>query len=198
MKFVSKDIQNLTRRYPWPGRLVWVVKTLGLGTIGLFLWLGASPAAAVTVNQPAPDFSLKSLSDTQFDLIEHRGKFLLLNFWATWCGPCKIEMPSLEKLHRHFQTRDLAVIGISNDMFGARVVAPFMKAHDLTFPVLLDPKLEVSNRYEVVGLPTTILINREGNVIGVLNGAEDWASPKTLNYFESLLATPRQASHNAD
>ena len=198
MKLTGKDFWNLTRRYPWPGRLVSAGKTLGLGAVALFLWGMASPAAAVTVNQPAPDFSLKSLSDVQFDLSGHRGKFLLLNFWATWCGPCKMEMASLEKLHRHFQTQDLAVIGISNDMFGARVVVPFMKAHGLTLPVLLDPTLEVSNRYEVVGLPTTILIDREGNVIGVLNGAEDWATPKTLRYFESLLAIPVQANRSSD
>ena len=158
----------------------------------------AIPAAAVTVNEPAPDFSLNALDDTLFELSAHRGQYLLLNFWATWCGPCKMEMASLEKLHQHFQSRDLAVIGISNDMFGSRVVAPFMKAHALTFPILLDPKLEVSNRYEVVGLPTTILLDREGMVIGVLNGAEDWASPKTLHYFESLLAIPRHASRSGD
>ncbi len=196
MKFIRREIQNLTRRHLWPGRLVWVGKTLGAVT--LLLWVLTVPAASVTVNQPAPDFSLKALDDTQFKLSEHRGKFMLLNFWATWCGPCKMEMASLEKLHRHFQSQDLTVIGISNDMFGARVVAPFIKAHALTFPVLLDPKLEVSNRYEVVGLPTTILLDREGNVIGVLNGAEDWASPKTLRYFESLLATPRHASRSGD
>jgi len=196
MKFIRREIQNLTRRHLWPGRLVWVGKTLGAVT--LLLWVLVSPATSVTVNQPAPDFSLKTLDDTLFELSEHRGKFLLLNFWATWCAPCKMEMASLEKLHRHFQSQDLTVIGISNDMFGARVVAPFIKAHDLTFSVLLDPKLEVSNRYEVVGLPTTILLDREGNVIGVLNGAEDWASPKTLHYFESLLAIPRHASRIGD
>ena len=96
-------------------------------------------------------------------------------------------MPSLESLYRRYQGRKLEVVGVSNDMFGERVVKPYVEAQGLTFPVLLDPGLDVSNSFRVMSLPTTYLIDPEGNIIGVLSGAENWTAPDTLQYFENLL-----------
>jgi peroxiredoxin len=79
------------------------------------------------------------------------------------------------------------MIGISNDMFGDRVVRPYVKASKLTFPMLLDQRMIVSHQYGVVSLPTTFLIDPQGKIIGVLQGAEDWSDPGTLLYFENLL-----------
>ncbi|CAI2719290.1 peroxiredoxin family protein [Nitrospina watsonii] len=155
--------------------------------------LAHAPAAAGPDTDPAPAFTLKSLHGEDRSLHDYRGRYLLLNFWATWCGPCKIEMPSLEALHRRFQTNNLTVLGISNDPFGARVVTPFMAAYDLTFPVLLDPDQEISKRYGVHSLPTTFLIDPEGRILGVLTGAEDWSKPETLAYFRDLLNGPSQS-----
>ena len=82
------------------------------------------------------------------------------------------------------------MLAVSNDIFGAKVVKPFVEAHKMSFTVSLDQDLEVSSRYGVVSLPTTFLIDPSGIVIGVLNGAEDWANAETLNYFEGLLNHP--------
>ena len=142
---------------------------------------------AETGTRPAPDIQLPDLQGREVRLKDFRGRYLLVNFWATWCGPCKLEMPSLETLYRRFGPDRLVVIGISNDMFGATVVKPYVEAQGLTFPILLDPQLDASNAFGVVSLPTTYLIDPRGNIIGELAGAENWASPDTLAYFENLL-----------
>ncbi len=85
------------------------------------------------------------------------------------------------------------MIAVSNDIFGAQVVEPYIQAQNFTFPVGLDPKLKVSNQFGVISLPTTFLIDPQGKIIGVLNGAENWVDPKTLLYFDQLLATTEKA-----
>jgi peroxiredoxin len=142
----------------------------------------------------APQFSLTSLDGRELTLSDYQGKYLLVNFWATWCGPCKVEMPSLELLYRKFKKRNFAMIAVSNDIFGAQVVEPYIQAQNFTFPVGLDPKLKVSNQFGVISLPTTFLISPQGKIIGVLNGAENWADPKTFLYFDQLLTAPAKAA----
>lgn len=146
-----------------------------------------SQALAKEDKHIASDFTLKDLDGNNVSLHQFRGKHLLINFWATWCGPCKIEMPSLEQLYRQFKSERFDMIGISNDMFGKRVVKPYVVAKNITFPMLLDQRMAVSRQYGIVSLPTTILIDPQGIIIGVLQGAENWSAPKTLLYFESLL-----------
>ena len=146
-----------------------------------------SQALAKEDKHIASDFTLKNLDGNDVSLHQFRGKHLLINFWATWCGPCKIEMPSLEQLYRQFKSEKFDMIGISNDMFGKRVVKPYVLAKKITFPMLLDQRMTVSRQYGIVSLPTTILIDPQGIIIGVLQGAENWSDPETLLYFESLL-----------
>ena len=164
---------------------------LGIWILALVL---ATPSfAGEDPSVDAPKFSLTTLDGRELALNDYQGKYLLVNFWATWCGPCKVEMPSLELLYRKFQKRNFAMIAVSNDIFGAQVVEPYIQAQNFTFPVGLDPKLKVSNQFGVISLPTTFLIDPQGKIIGVLNGAENWADPKTLLYFDQLLATPEKA-----
>ena len=158
--------------------------------------LMSSPLSFAGEDKPvaAPQFSVPSLDGHELTLKDHQGKFLLVNFWATWCGPCKVEMPSLESLYQKFKHRNFSVIAVSNDVFGAQVVKPYIQAQNLTFPVGLDPKLKLSNQFGVISLPTTFLIDPQGKIIGVLNGAENWVEPKTLLYFDKLLTPPTKAS----
>ena len=146
-----------------------------------------SATAQVKEGDNAPNFTLKNLDGKEISLSQFRGKHVLINFWATWCGPCKIEMPSLEALYERFKDRNFVLLAISNDMFGANIVKPFVKAHNINFPVLLDQRLKVSNAFGVVSLPTTFMIDPQGKIIGALFGAEDWATPSNILYFENLL-----------
>jgi len=181
------------------------LKSIGSpATHKILLWI---LVLALTVTTPsfagedmpvaAPQFSVPSLKGQELALHDFQGKYLLVNFWATWCGPCKVEMPSLESLYREFKDRNLAVIAISNDIFGAQVVDPYIQAHNFTFRVGLDPKLKTSNEFGVISLPTTFLIDPQGKIIGVLNGAENWSAPKTLLYFDQLLTSQAVAAETS-
>ena len=163
-----------------PGFLIAIAITMAI-------ILPPSQALAKEDKHIASDFTLKDLDGNDVSLHQFRGKYLLINFWATWCGPCKIEMPSLEQLYRQFKSERFDMLGISNDMFGKRVVSPYVLAKKITFPMLLDQRMTVSRQYGIVSLPTTILIDPQGIIIGVLQGAENWSDPETLLYFESLL-----------
>jgi peroxiredoxin len=161
------------------------IALLALLLLGQVVFLASQSSAAE--NPPASNFSLKTLAGTEVSLDQHRGKYLLINFWATWCGPCKIEMPSLQALYTRFKSEKFELLAISNDMFGEKVVRPYIEANNLDFPVLLDQNLKVSHKYGVVTLPTSFLVDPEGKIIGVLNGAINWEDPETLLYFDSLL-----------
>jgi peroxiredoxin len=175
------------------------IETLSGPKILFWIWVATltlvTPSFAGEDSQVgAPQFSMTSLDGQELKLDDYRGKYLLVNFWATWCGPCKVEMPSLESLYQKFKNQNFAMIAVSNDIFGAQVVEPYIQAQNYTFPVGLDPKLKASNQFGVISLPTTFLIDPHGKIIGVLNGAENWADPKTLLYFDQLLATPMKAA----
>ena len=155
--------------------------------LALLILFSVSAAGQVKEGEDAPNFTLKNLDGKEISLSKFRGKYVLINFWATWCGPCKIEMPSLEALYGRFKDKNFALLAISNDMFGANIVKPFVKAHKINFPILLDQRLKVSNAFGVVSLPTTFMIDPQGKIIGALFGAEDWVTPSNILYFENLL-----------
>ena len=136
----------------------------------------------------AADFTLADLSGTSHRLADLRGKIVFLNIWATWCAPCRAEMPSMEALYKRLQGRDFAMLAVSEDAEGASVVEPFARQLGLTFPILLDPEARLSPRYGVTGYPETFIIDRNGLVVNHFIGPEDWSNPEVLAYFEQLLA----------
>jgi peroxiredoxin len=160
---------------------------LAISCLALLFVLHASAQAVEEEGMVAPNFTLKNLDREEVSLSQFRGKYVLVNFWATWCGPCKVEMPSLEVLYQRFKNKNFALLAISNDMFGSTIVKPFVKANNLNFPILLDQRLKASNAFGVTSLPSTFMIDPEGKIIGALFGAEDWATPSNILYFENLL-----------
>lgn len=134
----------------------------------------------------APEFSLATPDGTTIALAHLRGKVVFLNFWATWCPPCRTEMPSMERLHREFKDQGLAMVAVDVDE-SPRQVARFMEEFRLSFPALLDEDAEVAGRYGVNGLPMTVLIDRTGRILGKALGAREWASPDGRALIRSLL-----------
>jgi peroxiredoxin len=156
--------------------------------------------ASLGIHRPAepseaPDFTLKSLEGRAVRLHELRGKFVLLNFWATWCAPCQHEMPSMERLYQTFKQTEFVLLAVSMDRQGAEVARPFAEHLKLSFPILLDPASEVSRQYGVRGLPSTYLIDPDGLLIGAIIGARDWHRTETKALIAGLL---RQIQPTAD
>ena len=114
-------------------------------------------------SEAAPDFTLKSVSGDNVRLSEHRGDVILLNFWASWCGPCRQEMPLLEKIQERYNQLGFTVLGVNVDKDSA-LAEKMLKDVPVTFPVLLDNTGKVSASYNVSAMPTTVIIDRDGNM----------------------------------
>jgi peroxiredoxin len=136
---------------------------------------------------PAPDFALTDLSGRVHRLADFQGKVVFLNVWATWCEPCRMEMPSMERLYRRLKGKDFVMLAVSEDEAGHPAVQPFVDELGLTFPVLIDRDGIVPPRYGVTGFPETFVIDRQGRVIQHFIGPEDWGSTQAVEFFSRLL-----------
>jgi peroxiredoxin len=150
------------------------------------------PAAALSLmrpkpTQPAKNFQLSTPDNRPLSLSDFKGKVVFLNFWATWCKPCEEEMPGMERLYRQYRDKGLVVLAIAEDAEGAAVVNAFMKKHNLTFPVGLDPKMTVAGLYGVWAVPSTFIIDRNGHRAFFANGPREWSGPAAQTFFQSLL-----------
>lgn len=143
----------------------------------------------VTPPLPAPAISFADLSGNTVSLSEFAGKIILVNLWATWCEPCLREMPSLERMQSRLGDK-ITVLAISEDRGGSKIVEPFIGKLGLkSIKTYLDPKSGVERAFEVQGLPTSFLIDREGRVLGRVEGAAEWDSPKLLETLGSFLGS---------
>ena len=138
-------------------------------------------------SKPAPDFTVTGLAGERISLHDFRGRVVFLNFWATWCPPCKKEMPSMERLYRRYRDRGFVILAVSIDTGDKADVAAFVKAHGLTFPIGLDPTLEVANRYTVRALPSSFLVGKDSEMIAVALGPRDWDGAAAHALIEALL-----------
>lgn len=142
---------------------------------------------APEVGKTAPAFELKDLSGARVRLAEVRGKVVLLNFWAEWCGPCRAEMPFMESLYKAFKDKGLVVLAVSVDRSEKEVKA-FVSDKKLTFKVLMDKDKEVSfDQYGVIGLPTTFLIDKKGVIAEKFIGPMEWDSAEMKDTVSRLL-----------
>ena len=144
----------------------------------------------VPSSQPfaAPTISLTDSDGHTLELSDLRGKLVIVNLWATWCEPCLREMPSLERLQSRLGER-IAVLAVSEDRGGNKSVEPFIAKLGLkSVKIYIDPKSEVGHAFGARGLPTSFLIDREGKVLGRVEGGAEWDSPKILSVLEPLLS----------
>jgi len=141
---------------------------------------------AVTVNDAAPDFTLKSLEGSNLRLNEYRGQVVLINFWASWCGPCRQEMPLLDRIHQRYADAGSAVLGVNVE----GTLAPAQEIADktgVTFPVLVDENQHVSALYDLEAMPSSVVIDRDGVVRYVHRGYKPGDEAKYLEVVKQLI-----------
>src|SRR5262245_36872207 len=141
--------------------------------------------------QRGPGLRLSLLTGGEVTLETWKDKLVILNFWATWCTPCTVEMPSLERLWRAYRDRGLVVVGVSVDRGAPRaLIDPYLENLGLTFPVLLDPAMETAHAWRVPGVPATFVLRPGGEVVGLVVGMREWDSREMRALLESLLPSP--------
>ena len=146
----------------------------------------ATPAAAATVAQPAPDFTLPSAAGPNLRLQEQRGRVVMLNFWATWCGPCKREMPQLNRLYTKYRASGFVLMGVNVDDDPANAVGVSTKL-GVQFPVLFDSAKKVSKLYDVAGMPSTVIVDRKGTVRFIHRGYKPGDESEYLDQIRALV-----------
>jgi peroxiredoxin len=133
----------------------------------------------------ADNFTLPLPGGGTFRLAEQRGKVVFVNFWATWCPPCRDEMPAMERLYRRHRDDGLVMLAVSVDADPA-LIAPFVAEHELSFAIGLDPKMEVANSYGVRALPSTFIVDRDGNMAALAIGPRVWDNDAAHSLVEGL------------
>jgi peroxiredoxin len=150
-----------------------------------------SAATAPELVAVAPDFVLPDLNGTQVRLADYRGKkVVFLNFWAPWCPACRFEMPTMLEVYQRFKDQGLEILAISIDQGGRQATVDYAAENRLPFPVLLDPRQKVMDRYRVTFIPTHVLVDRQGRIRHLHVGPKDWRQPEAWRVLEPLLKEP--------
>ena len=157
-----------------------------VSTLLVTVFAATSLASSSLEGQAAPDFALKSSTGENLRLSEYRGDVVMINFWATWCGPCRQEMPLLDELYTRYERVGFNLLGVNIDDDSRRAMR-MIDELGVNFPVLFDSRKEVSRLYEVEAMPVTILVDREGNVRYVHHGYKPGYEDKYLDQVRSLL-----------
>jgi len=154
--------------------------------VSLVLGWQANLVWAVGLDQAAPDFTLRSLSGENLRLQEYRGKVVLINFWASWCGPCRQEMPILDRIHTRYEPAGFTVLGVNveGELDKARKIANRL---DVSFPLLFDAGQQVSEDYALESMPYTVLVDRDGKIRYIHLGYKPGDENKYIDRLKALL-----------
>jgi len=184
------EVHAAEKRSRKPGRFI-VFILIAVPIVVFLLWyvsfINQSHRVLVLVGDTAPNFTFPGLDGKMVSLTDYRGKVVFLNIWATWCPPCRKEMPSMEKLYQQLKGEDFEILAVSVDTAGATAVGPFMKELHLSFPALLDTRGTVQNLYGTTGLPESFIIGRKGIIEKIVIGPTDWSTPDMVRFFRDLL-----------
>lgn len=152
------------------------------------VWMQSAKYEPLTVGMAAPDFTLPDLAGKPQRLSDYRGKVVFLNFWATWCKPCKEEMPSMQLLWDDLKKGEFVILAISMDRVTTQNdIPPFIESMKLTFPILTDSWGQTDGRYKLMGVPETYIIDQNGILREKVIGPRDWSRPESLETIAQLL-----------
>jgi thiol-disulfide isomerase/thioredoxin len=162
-----------------------MLRAKGLRTL-LVTALLAAPALAVAPSGPAPQFELASMAGKTVSLDQFKGQVVMINFWASWCGPCRQEMPILEKLYGKYKPMGFTMVGVNVEP-DSKLAVDWLKDTPVTFPILFDTKSEVSKLYKVAGMPSTVIIDRQGNLRWLHHGYKPGDENEYLDQIRALV-----------
>jgi cytochrome c biogenesis protein CcmG/thiol:disulfide interchange protein DsbE len=173
-------------------RAQWIAAAVIVAILGAGIALGLKlrpEIFPVQVGSAAPAFTATDLvTGRTVTLADYRGQVVVLNIWATWCEPCKVEMPSLEQLQKDAGPAGLKIVAVSVDQGGPETVRRFARQQGLTFQILRDPSGAIQTTYQTTGIPETFIINRAGRIERKVIGATDWTSAVNEGLVRRLLA----------
>ena len=173
-----------------------VAKFTLVGFVLVFVLFFTKPRGqfhAVSLGEVVPNFTLPADNGRNVSLEDFRGRIVVLNFWASWCGPCIDELPSLKKFADKYQNTNLLVLGVSLDE-DPEAYKDFLVQNQILFPNLRNPSHSVSEMYGTFKLPETYIISRDGHLINKIIGPTDWTNPQMTSYIDSLLASKEPSS----
>ncbi len=177
---------------------VGIIMTLLVGALGVGMLLNED-IAQVTTGVEAPDFSAVNLATGEtVTLADYRGEIVLLNLWATWCGPCRWEMPSMERLYRELGPAGLKIVAVSVDQVSGEEVLDFANELGLTFDVLHDRSGQIEIDYQTTGLPETVILDRDGVIVHKSIGPVEWDEPVQRERFRRLLGIAEADDSSTD
>jgi peroxiredoxin len=146
----------------------------------------ALPALAVSSSAPAPDFALEARGGKTINLSQYKGQVVMINFWATWCGPCRQEMPLLESIYKKYNKMGFTLLGVNVEP-DSKPAEEWLKQTPVSFPVLFDKESKVSTLYKVSGMPSTVIVDRKGNVRVIHRGYKPGDENEYLNSIRTLV-----------
>jgi thiol-disulfide isomerase/thioredoxin len=149
-------------------------------------YLGALGIIPPNQEIEAIDFSVQSLGGQTERLSDHQGKVIFLNFWATWCGPCRAEVEEIDALHQSLKDEEFMIMALSIQE-DKKKVSKFMQSNKVNFPVYLDSDGTVAAQYAVTGIPTTYIIDPDGKIVGRAIGPREWGSTESVELMRSLM-----------
>ena len=180
-----------------PARRQLIVALAGTAILALafgVVWMQSSKYEPLVVGMNAPDFSLPDLQGKNQRLSAYRGKVVFLNFWATWCKPCKEEMPSMQVLWDNLKKEDFVMLAISMDrVTTTKEIPPFVENMKITFPILTDSWGQTDSRYKLMGVPETYIIDQDGVLREKVIGPRDWTRPESMETIVQLLQKQRKS-----
>jgi len=185
----------MNKKFDARGRLIFSL--FMVACLGLFFILGRNAAWAMSSapridsvsekNKPSIDFTLPDLEGKMTSLSDYKGKAIFLNFWATWCPPCREEMPSIQRLHEKLGNDQLVILALAESSGSSEQIGKFMQENKYTFKVLNDVKREVAAKYQIVGVPTTFFIDKKGIIVDKFVGSRDWAADWAIEKIKQKL-----------